>query len=274
MKVYNNFYKIARDLEKFFSNIFKFRYHHLHHLVHCLISIIISRSTVTSNFASFFNWSNPYFIQHESIERKIRRFFSAFSTFAYNFFETLISHVIKFYKVKHHNNIIHISIDHMYCRDSYTILLFALRIGKQGIPIWFRCFKGHQPHQAMSLSLVNEGISFCANLFANTNYSVVFLADRWFSFIKIIKHIESLDCSYVFRTKTQFKCSYINSSNQLVQCNIGDIKPRIHSSKYIDINFTGNNFPTTLVVGRSINTDDPWYLLTNTSPIGKPPYRA
>ena len=266
MKSYNNFNKIASDLHKFFESIFSFKYHHLDYLVFTVISFINSGSVVASKISNTFNMFLPYFIQPDSTERKIRRFFSSFSSIAYDFYSVLISYVIKFYKVKHHYNIVHISLDHMYVKERFTILLFSLRIGKQGIPLWFRCFKGHQPSKAMSLSLVNEGISFCSSLFTVDNVKVIFLADRWFSFISVLKHIESLHCFYVFRVKSHFICSYTNSSGSTTLCHISDIKPRKHSSKYISILFTAFEFPTNLVVVRSCNTDDTWYLLTNDSP--------
>ena len=61
-----------------------------------------------------------------------------------------------------------------------------------GIPIWFRCFKGlHNPH-AYSLDLIKQGISFCHNLFSKKNYHIIFLADRWFPHVDILSHIQSL----------------------------------------------------------------------------------
>ena len=53
----------------------------------------------------------------------------------------------------------------MFCKDKFTVLLFALRIGKQGIPLWFRCFKGKKDPDAFKSDLIKEGISYCANLF-------------------------------------------------------------------------------------------------------------
>ena len=67
----------------------------------------------------------------ESIERRFRRFFKSFSSVAYSFYEAFISYVISHFFIKHHSSSIHISFDHMFCKDKFTILLFSLRIGKQ-----------------------------------------------------------------------------------------------------------------------------------------------
>ena len=30
----------------------------------------------------------------------------------------------------------------MFSNDNYTVFMITMRIGKQGIPLWFRCFEG------------------------------------------------------------------------------------------------------------------------------------
>ena len=57
----------------------------------------------------------------------------------------------------------------MFCKNKFTILLFSLSIGKQGIPIWFRCFKGKHNADAYKMDLIKEGISYCKNLFDGKN---------------------------------------------------------------------------------------------------------
>lgn len=79
---------------------------------------------------------------------------------------------------------------------------FRLKLASDGIPLWFRCFKGKQDPDAFSLSLINEGISYVYDLFKSKNYNLIFLADRWFNFREIMQHIESLSCTYCIRTKT------------------------------------------------------------------------
>ena len=132
-----------------------------------------------------------------------------------------------------------------------------------GIPLWFRCFKGkHNPH-AYSIQLIKDGISFCFNLFSNKNYSIIFLADRWFPNIEILSHIQSLGCFYCFRSKSFFTFSYYDSNGFLVTSHLRDIKPFVqHSKVFKDVFYTRKLFKTNIVVSNS-STPEPWYLVTN-----------
>ena len=46
---------------------------------------------------------------------------------------------------------IHITFDHMSSHDNYITLMFTMRIGKQGIPIWFKSFKQEYINKENSL---------------------------------------------------------------------------------------------------------------------------
>ena len=89
----------------------------------------------------------------------------------------------------------------MYCKDKFTIFLLSLRIGKQGFPLWFRCFKGVDNSEAFKISLINQGISYVHSLFNDKKCNLIFLADRWFNFREIMQHIDSLGDFYCIRTK-------------------------------------------------------------------------
>ena len=135
MKAYYNQEKISSSLRIFFQKIFFLSIPHLKSLSYIITGMISSESVVTSD-----------------ISRKLKDDFSLFH-------------------VKHSDNKVHISFDHMFCKNKFTILLFSLRIGKQG-----------------------NGISYCKNLFSNKNYHIIFLADRWFPHIELLFHIESIGC--------------------------------------------------------------------------------
>ena len=75
----------------------------------------------------------------------------------------------------------------MYCKDKFTIFLLSLRIGKQGFPLWFRCFKGVDNSEAFKISLINQGISYVHSLFNDKKCNLIFLADRWFNFREIMQ---------------------------------------------------------------------------------------
>ena len=127
MKFYYTQGKIASSLRNFFS-IFSIPKPHLKSLSYIIIGMISAESVVTSDFARKLKDSFSL-ISLESVERRFRRFFKSFSPFAYSFYESFISHIISLFSIKHSN--IHISFDHMFCKDKFTILLFSLRIGKQ-----------------------------------------------------------------------------------------------------------------------------------------------
>ena len=152
----------------------------------------------------------------------------------------------------------------MFCKDKFTILLFSLRVGKQGIPLWFRCFKGKHNPEAYSIDLIKEGISFCAHLFSDRHYHITFLADRWFPNVDVLFYIESIDCFYSIRSKSYFTISYYDSNGNLTTLHLRDIKPLKYNARvFKDVFYTRKLHKTNIVVSNSSNTDEPWYLVTN-----------
>ena len=79
-----------------------------------------------------------------------------------------------------------------FVRINLLFFFFLFVSVNNGIPLWFRCFKGKHNPKAYSIDLILEGISFCSNLFPPNQYHVIFLADRWFPHIKILSHIQTL----------------------------------------------------------------------------------
>lgn len=179
MKAYYNQEKIASSLRNFFKK-FSISKPLLKNLCYIILAMISAESVVTSDFSRKLK-DNFSLIHLESIERRFRRFFNSFSSISYSLFETFIKHIISKFCVKHPDNYVHISFDHMFCKDKFTILLFSLRIGRQGIPIWFRCFKGKHNPDAYSMDIIKQGISFCSNLFSDKHYHIIFLADVFFT---------------------------------------------------------------------------------------------
>ena len=165
------------------------------------------------------------------------------------------------------SGLLHISVDHMFCKDKFTILLFSLRIGKQGIPIWFRCFKGKHNSEAYSLDLIKDGISFCSKLFEGNSLHLLFLADRWFPHPELLAFIQNIGHFYCFRAKSFFIYSFYDSSGKRISNHLRDISPLKYKAKVVpNVLFTRKLFKTTIVVSNYSNTDEPWYLVTNDSP--------
>lgn len=155
MKIYYNQDKISSGFKNFFRNIFSLSKPCLNSLSFIITGIIVAESIVLSDVSRKLK-DDSASIQLESIERRFRRFFNSFSSLAYAFYDSLIKFVISKFCVKHSDNKIHISFDHMFCKNKFTILLFSLRIGKQGIPLWFRCFKGKHNPEAYDFELIKE----------------------------------------------------------------------------------------------------------------------
>ena len=124
LKTIDSFFK------EIFEKIFSLSLPHLKNLSSIITAMIDAESVVSADIARKFK-DTYYPIQLSSLIRRFRRFFSSFSNVAYQFYEALISYIISKYRIKHTDKKVHISFDHMFCKDKFTILLFSLRIGKQ-----------------------------------------------------------------------------------------------------------------------------------------------
>ena len=130
MKAYYNQEKFSSSLRKFFKKVFTLSKPLLKNISYIITGMISAESVVTSDISKKLK-DDFSFINLESIERRFRRFFNSFSSLAYSFYSSFISSIISRFKVKHSDKKVHISFDHMFCKDKFTILLFSLRIGKQ-----------------------------------------------------------------------------------------------------------------------------------------------
>ena len=265
MKVYYNQDNISSGFKLFFSKIFSLSKPHLKIITFILTGMISAESVVSSDIARKLK-DDFSLVNLDSIQRRFRRFFDSFSSIAFSLYDAIIKVIISKFSVKHSDNKVYICLDHMFCKDKFTILLFSLRIGKQGIPLWFRCFKGKHNPFAYKTSLINEGISYCANLFSNKKYHIIFLADRWFPNIDILSHIQDIGCFFCFRSKSFFRFSCYNSHGKLISRHLRDINPSNKTKYFTDVFYTKRLFKTTIVVARALNTKEPWYLITNDDP--------
>lgn len=144
--------------------------------------------------------------------------------------------------------------------------MFTLRIGLQSIPIWFRCFSGTNDPEAFNSNLIVEEINYVYNLFKEKDCNIIFLADRWFPNVKVLEHINSLNCTYVFRTKKEHKIRYYDKREEhYIWKSLGDFEHKKYVSKtFENIDYTFSNpIKTNIILGRTNGTDDPWILVTN-----------
>ncbi len=86
-----------------------------------------------------------------------------------------------------HNKIV-VVFDHMYMKNNFVTLMFTLKVGKQSIPIWFKCdkTKSNRHYEIDELTkkcLFSEKVIFNAineviELLSPLNAKITFLADR------------------------------------------------------------------------------------------------
>lgn len=264
-KLYNNYTEIASNLEDFFKEIdISMQEYRINLLVNIILAAINSEASVISHITRNIKFPSLN-INDESLQRKIRRFFDSKFFHPYDIFDSIIKYVISNYKVKH-NDTIHISIDHSFCKDNFTTLTFTLRLGLQSIPIWFRCFPGTNDPDAFDSNLIIEGIDYVYDLFKDKNCDITFLADRWFPNTKVLNHINDINCIYIFRTKKEHKIKYFdNKQKHYIWKALGDFEHKKYTSKFLEnIDYTYSNpIKTNIVLGRTNGTDDPWILVTN-----------
>ena len=156
-KVYNNQKQITSSLEQFLQNNISCLHKPQIKLIPAItFGMISSESVVTKDIA--INLKDEFSqVQLDSVTKRIRRLLNNPRFNGEEFYNEFISYVIDNYKIKHsESNNVHLSIDHMYCKDNYTVLLVSMRIGKQGIPIYFKCFKGiNEPKAFKDKTIIN-----------------------------------------------------------------------------------------------------------------------
>ena len=263
-KVYNTQKDIARGFEKFFQKIMpSMRKTQLKIIPFILHGMIASESLVPLDIAKVLK-DDFSLVQIESIIKRIKRLFTNKYFNPYDFYDEIIKYVIANYKKKHNDKRVHIIFDHMFSRDNYTVFMITMRVGKQGIPLWFRCFKGKECPEAYQEELIKSGITYVSKLF-NNNFDLIFLADRWFNSLGLMKHINSLGHTYILRLKKNIKVLHFDKKEgHKIWKWLNELpKYKYHAKAYNEIEFTEDKYITNIVISDSIDTDDPWILVTN-----------
>ena len=263
-KVYNTQEEIAREIEKFIKEIFKdIRKTQLNILPYIVLDIILSESVVAIDIAK--ELKNQFsLVQLESAAKRIKRFLSNKLFKPYDFFEHVIKYVISNYKKKHGDKRVHIIFDHMFSHDNYTVFMITMRIGKQGIPLWFRCFEGKDCPEAFEENLLKEGISYVSSLFEN-EYDLVFLADRWFNSTTLLEHIDSLGHTFCIRFKRNIKTLiYDKKEDHKVWKTLDELNAyQYHSNSFKDIEITDKKYVVNIAISQKHGVAEPWIIVTN-----------
>ena len=266
-KIYNNQKDFAIDIQKFLKKVSpNIRKTQLKIIPFIMLGMILSESCVASDIAKQLK-SNFSLVQHESVIRRIKRFFSNKLFNPYVFYDAVIKYVISNYKKKHSDKRVHITFDHMFSHDNYTVFMITMRIGKQGIPLWFRCFKGKNDEHAFDEQLLKDGITYVSKLFGK-EYDLVFLADRWFNSTTLLEHINSLGHKYCIRFKGNIKVLiYDKKEKHKIWKSLDNIKAyRYHASLYKDIPITENQYKVNIAISQSHGVEKPWIIITNGDP--------
>lgn len=152
-KLYNTQENIASDLAKFFEKVSDITKPQLKIIPYIILGMIESESVVTAdivkklkgNFLKVFPSSNT---------RRLERFFNNPKFDVYEFYDEIIREVIKNYEINKKE--IHVTMDHMYCRDDFTILMFSMRLGKQRNTIMVQKFQRKKSIWSMQ-NRINRG---------------------------------------------------------------------------------------------------------------------
>lgn len=237
-------------------------------LPNLILSMIDSESIILSDLAISIAASLD--ISIDSAEKKIRRFFKNSNFDFEHFFIHFISDIIANFKVKHSDNNVQIIIDHSYIGKKFTVLMFSLRIGKVGIPLWFKTFNYHS-NDAFQFDVLAEGIKFCHNLIKSSNPDAIitYLADRfWGNHIKVFNLIGILGDNYSIRAKSDLTVlAYDKKECHNIYKTVNQLNSYVyHSTTYNNIPITRKRFITNLVISNSYEHKEPLYILTNGDP--------
>ena len=262
--IYNNQNDFTSSISNFLYKCDKnFRKTQINIIPSIILGMILSESSVSSDIAKELKGEFSL-IQLDSVIKRIKRLFNNKIFNPHMFYDKIIKYVIKTYKKKHSDRRVHLVFDHMFSHDNFTIFMISMRIGKQGIPLWFRCFKGKNDSEAFKLDVIKEGISYVSNLFGD-EFDLIFLADRWFNSTKLMEHIDSLGHTYCLRLKGNLKVTYFdNLRKHNVETYTQNLSGKKYNCKYYkDISFSLNNYKTNIVISDSVGSETPWIICTN-----------
>ncbi len=137
----------------------------------------------------------------------------------------------------------------MFSHDHFTVFMITMRIGKQGIPLWFRCFKDNNDTEAFKLKLMQDGISYVSSLF-DKDFNLLFWGDRWFNSTKLMEHIDSLGHTYNLRLKSNINVYHHDKKEKhKIRKTIGQLpKKKYYSVYYKNIELTDPKYVVNIAI--------------------------
>jgi len=265
-KVYNTQKEIATKIKQFLLNVDpSIRKTQLNIIPYIVIGMILSESSCRTDIAKTLK-DDFSLVQLPSITKRFSRLFKNKYFDPYSFYDKIIKHVIKKYKKKHLDKRVHIIIDHMFSHDNFTVFMITMRLGKQCIPLWFRCFKGQYNEDAFNENLLTYGITYVSSLF-DSNYDLIFLGDRWFNSNTLMKHIASLGHTYIFRMKKNNNILiYDKKEKHEIWKELRDVKIYNCHSHNVTVKMYNCRYKLNIVTSKKNGFEDPWILGTNGDP--------
>ena len=278
-KLYNTENDIVKGLIDFFNKIdFNFSKPQLKIIPHIISSIINSENITTLDISKSFI-DDSLLSNQSSIEKKLWRFFNNSKFNGISFFNNSIKHIINNFKALKHDKLI-VVMDHMFMKNNFVNLVFTLKIGKQSIPIWFRCdkTKSNRHHEIDELTkkwLFSEKVIFNAideviELLSPINTKITFLGDRWFCNLKMMKHINDKGHYFCIRGKVNSNIKvfmYDKKEKHKIYKKFTDFKVWKNKSLYYkNLELGDFHFKCNLSIARGKLSDDPWFILSNIEP--------
>lgn len=257
------FYNIQSDITRGFKDFIEksvpnIRKTQLNFLPSLMFGMISSESCASSDIAKSLN-DELKWAQYDSVVKRINRFFNNNHFDGKVFFNKVILSILDNYKNKHPNNRVHITFDHMFSHDNYSVFMFTMRLGTQGFPIHFKCFKGSDNTDAFKIDTLKQGIKAVDDLFKDKGLELIFLADRWFCSTELLDYIDSLGHTYCVRLKGN-----IHVYKDGVKLKAKKLKHRKHHAVvHKDVYITDKRFKTNIVYSSSLDTSTPWIIVTN-----------
>lgn len=127
-KLYNTQKNLARDLAKFLEKVTNITKPQLKIIPYIILGMIEAESVVTADIVKKLKGDFSKVFPSSTI-RRLERFFNNERFDVYEFYDEIIKDIIAKYSINKKE--IHITMDHMYCRDDFTILVFSMKIDKQ-----------------------------------------------------------------------------------------------------------------------------------------------
>ena len=285
-KSYNISENISSTLFNLFSSFdLSIDKRNINTLVSSIIAMIQSESVVTSKLASSLNPSCSS-SNSSSNEKKLWRFFNNKHINIYDIFNSFSKHIISNISNVRHDLLI-VTFDHMYIKNNFVILMFTLRIDNQGIPISFylertssnshSTIQKNSRKKLFSQDFIFNAIDHVIDLLKPLNSKILFLGDRWFFNLSLLKHIQDKDCFFAVRAKAKSSVKvyiYDQKEGHNIARNLSTLTSYAYKPHYFkDIPFGDMRFHANLAIApykknqKDSTDEDNWFIITNLEPI-------